>query len=226
MLITLMRAAILYSLLILCVRLMGKRQIGELQPVDLVITVLMSEVAAVPMQQNDLPILNSVVALLLLVAFELILSVTSMKFPLFRKLIQGHSIVVIRDGVIDQKAMRRLRVTVSDLVSALRQKNIFDLSTVSYAIFETTGKISVLLRPDSLPATAADTGQTNRADNGVPFVVVCDGKTVKESLRESGMTKERVLKSLRAKRLSIEQVFIMTVDKSGRISVIKKDENR
>ena len=225
MLITLFRAAILYTLLIACVRLMGKRQIGELQPVDLVITVLMSEIAAVPMQQNDLPIINSIVALLLLVAFELILSAASLKFPPFRTLMQGHSVVVIRDGVIDQRAMRRLRITVSDLISALRQKNVFDLATVSYAIFETNGKLSVLLRPDSRPATAADTGQTSPADNGVPFVVICDGKPVKTGMQESGMTEDMLQKPLKSKKLSVEQIFIMTVDKNGQISVVRKDEN-
>ncbi len=226
MLITLFRAAILYTMLIVCFRLMGKRQIGELQPIDLVITVLISEIAAIPIQQNNLPILNSIVAVLVLVSLELILSAISMKAAPFRTMMQGHSLVVIRDGVIDQRAMRRLRITVSDLISALRQKDVFDLSTVSYAIFETNGKLSVLLRPDSLPATAADAGQTSPADNGVPFVVACDGKFVKTGMREAGMTKEKILKPLNAKKISLEQVFIMTVDKSGQISVIRKDEQK
>lgn len=103
MLVTLFRATILYTLVIICVRLMGKRQIGELQPVDLVITVLISEIAAMPMQQNDLPILNSIVAVILLVAVEIFISAISLKSMRFRRVVQGHCAIVIRDGIIDQR---------------------------------------------------------------------------------------------------------------------------
>ena len=156
MAVTLIRAVILYFTVIFLIRLMGKRQIGELQPSELVVTILVSEIASIPMQDNSIPILNSVIALFVLVAFEIFSSALSLKSHKIRSYIQGHPVIVIRNGVIDYKALKKLRMTVNDLVSALRQKDVFDFSQISYAIFETNGKISVLLKPEYRNSTAAD----------------------------------------------------------------------
>lgn len=122
MVLTILRIFILYVLATAAVRIMGKRQIGELQPSELVITILLSEIAAIPMQDTDIPLLNSVVAVLLLVAFEIISSVISMKSRGARRLLEGNAVTVIRDGKIDQKEIKRLRYTVDDLLTALRQR--------------------------------------------------------------------------------------------------------
>ena len=144
MVLTILRIFILYVLATAAVRIMGKRQIGELQPSELVITILLSEIAAIPMQDTDIPLLNSVVAVLLLVAFEIISSVISMKSRGARRLLEGNAVTVIRDGKIDQKEIKRLRYTVDDLLTALRQKDVFVLSDVTYAIVETNGTLSVV----------------------------------------------------------------------------------
>ncbi len=138
------RAVILYAAVIFVIRLMGKRQIGEMQPSELVITILISEVASLPLQDKSIPVLYAIIPLSVFVSFEIILSALSLKSQNLRSLMQGHEVIVIRNGKIDIKALRTLRMTVDDLEGALRQKDIFDVSEVAYAIFETNGKLSVL----------------------------------------------------------------------------------
>lgn len=142
------RAVILYAAVIFVIRLMGKRQIGEMQPSELVITILISEVASLPLQDKGIPMLYAIVPLFVFVSFEIILSALSLKSQKLRTLMQGHEVVVIKNGKVDIEALRTLRMTLDDLEGALRQKDVFDTKDVSYAIFETNGKLSVLLKKD------------------------------------------------------------------------------
>ena len=129
--IPLIRTVILYIAVITCVRIMGKRQIGELQPSELVITILISEIAAIPMQDTDIPLINSIVPFLVLVSLEIITSAISIKSQKFRNLMQGNSLIIIRNGVLDQKQIKRLRLSVEDILEALRKK-IFLTSMMFY----------------------------------------------------------------------------------------------
>ena len=183
MLVTLVRALILYILIIVCMRIMGKRQLGELQPTELVITILLSEIAAIPMQDNALPLGNSIVAVLLLVALEVINSVVVLKSSKCRSLLQGNSLVVIRDGVVDQKQLKRLRFTMDDLFDQLRQKDVFDISDVRYAIVETNGQLSVMLKPEKETVTAEMADLPNET-KGLLCMVINDGKFLKRSFKE------------------------------------------
>lgn len=151
MFVTLIRTGIIYILIIAAVRLMGKRQIGELQPSELVITILISEIAAIPLQDNGMPLVNTLVSIFLLIALEIISSVLNMKSGKFRDFMQGHSIILIRDGKLDQKKLTQLRFTMDDLLEALRQKDIFSIDEVQYAVVETNGTLSVLLKPENRP---------------------------------------------------------------------------
>ena len=222
MAVTLIRATVLYLVIIFLMRLMGKRQIGELQPSELVITILISEIASIPMQDNRVPILHSVVALLALVAYEIFSSALSLKSNRLRTLIQGHPVIVIRDGKIDMKALGKLRMTVNDLISLLRQKDVFDISQVSYAVFETNGKISVLLKPESRNSTAKDLGLMPE-DGGMPFAVVCDGKIIEGTLAESEFDISKVNKLIISSKIPIERIMILTVDKNGISYIAEKD---
>ena len=168
MIISLIRAIILYATAILLIRLMGKRQIGELQPSELVITMLISEVASLPMQDNTIPMFNAIVALFILVSLEILSSALSLRFHKIRTVMQGHPVIIIRNGKIDIDALKKLRISINDLLSALRQKDVFEISQVSYAIFETNGKISVLLNPQDRNATASDLNLAPE-NNGMPF---------------------------------------------------------
>ena len=146
--VTIIRTVILYLLVIAAVRLMGKRQIGQMQPTELVVTILLSEIAAVPMQDTETPLLNSVIAVLLLAAFEIIQSAVSLKSRKFRRLFDGSPAVIVSNGEADIKKMRKLRLTADDLSSALRQKDIFDINEVLFAVVETNGTLSVCKKPE------------------------------------------------------------------------------
>lgn len=222
MAVTLIRATALYLAIIILMRLMGKRQIGELQPSELVVTILLSEIASIPMQDNRVPILHSIVALFALVAYEILSSVIGLKSNKMRALIQGHPVIVIRDGEIDIKALRKLRMSVNDLMSLLRQKDVFDISVVSYAVFETNGKISVLLKPESRNSTAKDLGILPD-DDGMPFAVVCDGKIVEETVEQSQIEPDKIKKLILSSKIPIDEIMIMTVGKDGIIFLARKD---
>lgn len=224
MAVTLVRAVILYVIVILLIRLMGKRQIGELQPSELVITILVSEIASIPMQDNSIPILNSVVALFVLVALEIISSVLSLKSHKIRSYMQGHPVIVIRNGVIDYKSLGKLRMTVNDLISALRQKDVFDLSQISYAIFETNGKISVLLKPEFRNSTASDL-DSHPKDKGMPFAVICDGEIIEDMVKESGYDMSKIKKIALMNNVPVENILVLSVDSDGVAFIARKDEN-
>lgn len=224
MAVTLVRTLVLYAVIILLIRLMGKRQIGELQPSELVITILLSEIASVPIQDNKVPILSSVAVLFLLVGFEILSSVIGLKSPRIRAYIQGHPVIVIRDGEIDYKALKKLRMTLNDLVCALRQKDVFDITQVSYAIFETNGKISVLLKPEYRTSTASDINIYPK-DKGMPFAVICDGKVMEDVAGEAGCDMSTIKKFALSSKIPIEKILIMAVDSDGIAYIMRKDDN-
>lgn len=224
MAVTLIRATVLYIIIIFLIRLMGKRQIGELQPSELVITILISEIASIPMENNSVPIINSVVALFALVAYEILTSAAGLKSNKLRSVIQGHPVIVIRDGKIDMKALKKLRMTVNDLVSALRQKDVFEISQVSYAIFETNGKISVLLKPEFRNSTASDLN-LYPADKGMPFAVVCDGEIIDDTVRDSSLDISHIKKIIISSKIPVKEILIMTVDAEGNAYIARKEND-
>lgn len=168
MAITAIRTVIIYIFIITAMRIMGKRQLGELQPVELVVTLLISDLAAVPMQESGMPLLNGLIPILILVSLELLLSGAMLKLPWVSRLITGNPITIIRDGQLDQKALKKLRMTVDDLMENLRGMNYYDIKDIQYAIAETNGKISVFMKPDSQPATCKDVNNVP-PDNGMPL---------------------------------------------------------
>ena len=225
MAVTLVRATVLYAVVIFLIRVMGKRQIGELQPAEFVVTMLVSEIASIPMQDNTIPILNSISALFVLVAYEVITSAASLKSYKFRAFMQGHPIIVIRDGVIDIKALKKMRMSVNDLIGALRQKDVFEISQVSYAIFETNGQISVLLKPENMNATAGDLNLKPQ-DEGMPFAVICDGTVLEDAVEQSGIERSKIKSAVSSAGMDISEVLIMTVTPHGKTYIVRKgDEN-
>lgn len=222
MFVTIIRTIILYFIVICVVRLMGKRQIGELQPSELVITLLLSEIIAMPMEDNDIPLISTVVPVMLLVAFEIITSAASMKSLKFRFLVQGHPIIIIRDGELQQKEMKKLRLTIDDILEALRQKDIFDISLVSYAIIETNGKMSVMLKPDFETVTNKNAGIVAE-DSGIPCVVITDGQIERSAFEDCNMNDEKLKCIIKKQNIDVGNTLLMTVDKSGKTVVIGRD---
>ena len=221
MLVTLLRTIILYILVLITIRVLGKRQVGELQPADLVLTILLSEILVIPMQDPEIPLVHTFIPVLLLIGFEIVISVISLKSLRFRTLLQGNSLIVIRNGVVDQKQLQRLRFTVDDLLEALRKKDVFGITTVQYAIVETDGTLSVLLKPENKVPTAGEL-QVQLPDNGMPTVIISDGKVVETDFKECNMTPEKMKKLIQKKHIDVENVLLMTMDKKGNTHMIKK----
>ena len=202
---------------------MGKRQLGQLQPGELVITILISEIAAMPIGDNNVPILNSIVPLFLLVSFEIINSIIDRKSVRFRHLTEGKPITIIRNGELLQKELKELRFTINDVLLALRQKDVFDIEEVEYAVVETNGTLSVLLKPCYRPAIQKTLGKTEK-DTGMPCAVIIDGKVIETSFKDCGITEKEVLTKLNRETDDIKNVMLMTVDKSKKFNIIfKKD---
>ena len=204
----------MYIMITFALRLMGKRQIGELQPSELVITLLVSELASLPMQDTGIPLAMGVLPILALICIEVIISFVTMKFKPMRKILSGRPVAVIENGKINQKNLYQLRQTVEDLLTELRQKDAFDINSVIYAQIETNGKLSVLV--DS---------QQGGGKQSFYNTVIADGEIEKEALVKSGHDMKWVRGRLKKSGISdVADVFLMLVDSDGN-SVIQKKEN-
>ncbi len=223
MLISIIRTVLLYAFIILAVRLMGKRQISDMQPSELVITLVISDIAAIPMQNTSQPLLSGIIPVLILVSLEIAASVFMMKSVKFRKLLCGSPIVVIRDGQILQKEMKRLRLTTEDLCVQLRQQNVFSIEEVQYCIVETNGNVSVLEKPQNRKPNAQDFG-IKICDNKIETVVVSDGKILDNSLELCGKKTEDVFSILKKESTNISDVFLMTLDALGKYNIVRKEK--
>lgn len=222
--ITLIRAVIIYITVIIAMRIMGKRQIGELKPHELVITVLVSQVASIPLEDNSMPLANMFVPILIFVSFEIIVSVISMKSLSFRNLIQGRPMFVIKDGKINEKQMKRLRFTIDDLIDAIRQKDVFDISTVQDAVIETNGSISVLQKAEEAPVTPKQLKLTVD-ENSTPVAIVIDGKPVTEYFSTEKIKNSKIELVLNNEKREIKDIMLLTIDESGNTYIIPKKQN-
>ena len=221
---TVVRTIILYVAVTLAIRLMGKRQIGDMQPNELVITLLISEIAAIPLQDSEQPVSVGIAAILVLVFLEIIISILSMKSFFVRKLLNGKSVVIIKNGVIDQGAMRNVRMTVIDLIEMLRDKDVFNISDVAFAVLEVNGSLSVLLKKEIQPLTPKDV--TIKTDEStLPLPVISDGKIIRESLSALQFTTQKLHKILKHYKLGVKQIFLMTLDRNGNHNIINKDSD-
>ena len=222
--ITLIRAVIIYITVIVSLRIMGKRQIGELKPHELVITVLVSQVASIPLEDNSMPLANMFVPILIFVSFEIIVSVISMKSLNFRNLIQGRPMFVIKDGKIDEKQMKRLRFTIDDLIDAIRQKDVFDISTVQDAVIETNGSISVLQKAEESPVTPKQL-KLSVDENSTPIAIVIDGKPVTEYFNSNEIKNSKIELVLNNEKKEITDIMLLTIDGNGNTYIIPKRGN-
>ena len=177
MLIVFIRGIILYILVISSVRLMGKRQIGELSPSELVITILISNIATLAMEDVSVPLFTGIIPIMTLVCLDVLVSYICMKSRRIRHTISGKPKIVISNGVIDQKELKTLRYTVDDLMSSLRTQGIFDITQVQYAVVETNGVISALLKADYLPLTPKTAAQPETPSDP-PQALISDGDLI------------------------------------------------
>ncbi len=223
MLISIIRTIILYIFIITAIRLMGKRQISDMQPSELVVTMVISDIASLPMQNTSQPLLSGVVPVLVLVALEITVSAVMLKSQVFRRLVCGRPVVVISDGELQQKEMRRLRLTTEDLCAQLRAQGVFRLEDAQYCIVETNGTVSVLEKPEKRTPEVAQLGIKGEKDS-LETVAVSDGKLLEDALKLCGKKKADVDNILKSNNTEIGEVFILTLDAQGKYSLIKKEK--
>lgn len=222
MIISVIRTILLYIVIILAIRIMGKRQIGELQTSELVVTLLISDIAAIPMQNTEQSLLSGIVPILILIVCEIIISLLMLKRAGFRRIICGKPIVIISDGKINQSEMHRLRMSTEDLSEELRQQGIFNIEDVGFAIVETNGKLSVLKKPEKDIPTAEELGiKTN--DKGLEVVVISDGEISKCSLKICGLSRDWLFDTLKKENTELNDVFLMIANGQGEYKIIEKE---
>lgn len=215
----LIRGLIVYITVITAVRLMGKRQIGQLQPSELVVTILLSEVAAMPLGHTSMPIITCVALVFLLASLEVISSFFSVKSHTFRRLVEGSSVMVIKKGKILQKNLHTVRLSIEDLIEALRLKDVFDIEEVDFAYVETNGAVSVKLKKKYRPPTPDD---KSSSDGVIPFVIISEGKIIEKDFEFCGITRKKIEKALAKAGLTAKDVFLMTADIDGNINITEK----
>lgn len=210
MLIPFFRTLILYFCIIVAVRLMGKRQVGEMQPGELVVTILVSAVASVPMQDLDIPLAHGLVPVLTLIAAEVLISALALKWEPLRRLLSGRPVAVIREGRVDRKALQKLRMSLDDLLEDLRLAGVFDLRQVTFAQVETNGRLSVLQTDDG---------------PGPFYLLVADGRPDAKALSQLGKTADWLAAVLRTYGAdTCREVFLFCADRAGNMIFLRKGE--
>ncbi|MBQ5754029.1 MAG: DUF421 domain-containing protein [Oscillospiraceae bacterium] len=218
------RTLLIYLFILFLMRFMGKRQLGELQPSDLASTILISNLASIPIEQPELPFLSSLIPILLIACLEIMISFFCLCWPRLESLLSGRPITVIRNGKIDQAALAEMRFSASDLVSALRSKDIFSPDEVSYAVIETDGTLSAKKKPLEDTPTRQDLNLPCTPDQKpvLPFIV--NGQTLPGNLAWCGRDEAWLKALLRRKRLSPSEVFLLMGDGSDDIYLAEKEK--
>ena len=223
MLLSYIRTIILYLILIAVVRLMGKRQIGQMEPSEFVVTMLVANLAAIPMQDGGIPLYSGFVPIVTVLGVELVLSALSMKNIRLRKWLCGKPVILIENGNILQKNLRKTRITIDELTGHLREKDVLDLESVQYAILETNGNLSVFPYPKEMPASAKAAG-IRVGKQSMPITIISDGKLMTENLQAAKKDTGWVRRVLEEKQAALQETWLLTVDGSDRIVFLRKEE--
>ena len=216
------RTIIIYCILTLTMRVMGKRQLGELDVGEFVITILLSEIASLPITNPEKPILNAVIPIATLAALEILSSTLILRFPKIKKLLSSKPSILISHGIINKKEMHRVRISIEDLISQIRQNGIYDLEEVDYAILEENGKMSIIPKAKNRQPDMTDLSLPCE-DIGIMHVVISDGVINTHGLAVIGKDEEWISKELHSRSISQKDVLCMTCDDSGRVYIVKGD---
>lgn len=218
------RTIILYCTVIFSIRLMGKRQVGELQPSELVVAIMISDLASVPMQDIDIPLFSGIVPVLTLIVAEIVVSFLSLKSKGVRKFISGKPSIVIYKGKIDEKELERLRFHINDLLEELRTNNCYNIADVETAVLETNGKLTVIPKTEARGLTVADMNLKNPKKEGLPFNLISDGTLNEEELKRSGKDRRWLSDELTRRGIKSERsVFLASLDEDGDLFIQLKE---
>ena len=223
LLLSYLRTALLYLILVAVIRLMGKRQIGQMEPSEFVVTMLVANLASIPMQDSGIPLLSGLVPILTVLGVELVLSFLSLHSIRLRKLLCGKPVILIENGKILQKNLRRTTITSDELTGHLRQQNILDLRVVQYAILETNGNLSVFPYPQECPASAKEAGIC-ASDQYLPITIIDDGRLLQENLQISGKDQQWLKRVLQEKKTTLSNTWLLTVDEADHIFWLPKED--
>lgn len=223
MIVVFIRAVILYMLIIFSMRLMGKHQIGELQPSELAVTILISNIATLPVEDMTMPLFTGIIPIITLACLDVIMSWLGIRSKRLRNLTCGKPVIIISNGIIDRKKMEEIRFTSDDLMEALHSKDIFDISEVQFAVVETTGAVSVYQKQEYRTPINSDLKIIGKSINP-PEIVIDDGRIVKAALSRMGKNYEYLEKLLIKEKIKLSEVFILTLDSCGNYYLVKKDQ--
>lgn len=223
MVIAVVRSTILYLIIVFGIRLLGKHQVSELEPAEFVLALIIADVAAVPMQDYGIPLLMGVIPIIVLLCLSMILSVLTLKSLKLRALLAGVPSILIRNGKLDQKELRRTRMTLDEVLEELRLQGYTDLSSVRYAVLETNGQLSILPYAQKKPPTAEDMDVPVN-DPGLPIVIISDGRLISSNLKRRGLNETWLEKQLKQYGSpEIRDVFLLTVDEERNTYFIAKE---
>ena len=222
MILSYFRTLFLYLVLIFAVRLMGKRQIGEMEPAEFVVTMLVANLAAIPMQDGAIPLYSGLVPILTVLGMELVLSGLILRSVRLRQLLCGKPVILIDNGKILQENLKSARINLDELTGQLRAKDVLDIRTVQFAILETSGDLSVFPYPEEKPASAKDAG-VQATGQHLPVTVVEDGYLSRENLERAKKDEKWLEKVLSQHNCGIEDTFLLTVDESGQVVWLGKE---
>ena len=216
MFIVFLRVLIIYITVLVFLRLMGKRQIGEMQPYEVVITLIIADLATLPMSDTNIPLFNGILPLAILVLIHYIITFLTRKSIHVRRILSGRPVVVISPNGIEYKALKDLNMNIDDLIESLRQSNYYSFDQVLYAIIETNGKFSVIPTSNNSPATAEDVG-VQKPPAKIPHIIISDGKLIKDELKISKLNIKTLNKILAHLKISIKELLLFSIDDAGKV---------
>ena len=219
------RGVFLYLALIGVIRFLGKRQLGQMEPSEVALTMLIADLASIPMQDKSIPISSGLIPIAAVLGTEYILSILSMRSVKIRKLLCGKPVILMENGCFIQENMKKTRVTLDELISQLREKDVLDPSTVQYAILETGGNLSVFLFPEEQPASAKEAGVPTEK-RSLPITIITDGRLLSENLKKAGKDLRWLQKTLSHHHATRAETFLLTVDGKNQVTFYKKSQDK
>ena len=219
------RVFIIYTTVLVFLRMMGKRQIGEMQPYEVVITLIIADLATLPMSDSNIPLLHGILPLAILVLIHYLITLLTRKNVKIRRIMSGKPIVVISPNGIEYQALKDLNINIDDLIEMIRQNGYFSFEQILYAIIETNGKMSVIPTTKNSPITAQDL-EISKQEANLPSIIINDGKIMKSQMKEQKLDIKKLNKIIKHLKInSIKDIIILSLDEKGKIYCQKKGEN-
>lgn len=217
------RTIIIYVVLLTSMRLMGKRQIGELEISDLITTLLVSEIASLPLTDSSIPISHAIIPIILLLTFEVVSSTLLMKFPPIKKFISTRPTTLIDDGKLCPHQLQKVRLTADELISEMRQNGISDIDEVQYAILEQNGRISIIQKPEFRPPSSKDMN-IETVNNGIYHIVIENGLTNPHGLNRAGLDRKKLGDILHSRHIKQKDIYLMMINDGGDVKLVPKEK--